>query len=438
VSVCRSSPGLLRPTAVDEKPVLMCVRVRVRSQATVFYASATAPEDAEMRRRAPMLLCGSILMVLLQCACVAGVAVGLALPSCSSSYQCMGGMYCRVNSKTAQDSLPSYLDSRCQYCGSVVPLPFQIDGECTFDDEGTRTLENPACRTLNWWGDVKSFDGYNSTLVSEVCAEPSDRLGIEGLGKETFFPASQVATWCARCVHPLDKTVDPLISKTRIKDNVDRMSKADWTTLLFATFVVAFSVVGELKDIELCHIAMIQAGDALSPRMLFALRLLGGLRRWTFLAILVTLIPALVVLEGGDALSVCFNTVAMLFLCEIDNICFRVGLSERVRSRVESVGRVELGDAEAAALARSKLVHVSVIVFCTLATVGSVALLFGEAASPATTATVWSFWIAGVLEEAIAPDATSSDKVRRACAVTVSWLLGLAAAVCFLFLSFLT
>ena len=141
--------------------------------------------------------------------------------------------------------------------------------------------------------------------------------------------------------------------------------------------------------------------------------------------------------SGGDALSVCFNTVAMLFLCEIDNICFRVGLSERVRSRVESVGKVELGDAEAAALARSKLVHVSVIVFCTLATVGSVALLFGEAASPFTTATVWSFWIAAVLEEAIAPDATASDKVRRACVVTASWLLGLTTAACFLFLSFL-
>ena len=65
--MCRSSPGLLRPAAVGEKPVLMRVRARVRSQATVFYASTTAPEDAEMRRRAPILLCGSILMVLLQC-----------------------------------------------------------------------------------------------------------------------------------------------------------------------------------------------------------------------------------------------------------------------------------------------------------------------------------------------------------------------------------
>ena len=68
-------------------------------------------------------------------------------------------------------------------------------------------------------------------------------------------------------------------------------------------------------------------------------------------------IPFLVGYKGGDALNVCFNTVAVLFLCEIDNIVYAVGVGERTKSRYEELGRVELEDVEAATLARSKTAH---------------------------------------------------------------------------------
>lgn len=45
--------------------------------------------------------------------------------------------------------------------------------------------------------------------------------------------------------------------------------------------------------------------------------LLGGIRRWVFLPGLLFLIPTLVWIKGGGALEVCFNTIAVLFLCEI-------------------------------------------------------------------------------------------------------------------------
>eukprot|EP01051_Picozoa_sp_SAG22_P016310 SAG22_NODE_2280_length_2761_cov_3.172802_2_plen_156_part_00 len=60
------------------------------------------------------------------------------------------------------------------------------------------------------------------------------------------------------------------------------------------------------------------------------------------------------------------HQIAILFLCDIDNITFKLALSERVRARVEDAGRVELGDAEAAALVRMKAIHVSLIVVCVL------------------------------------------------------------------------
>lgn len=53
--------------------------------------------------------------------------------------------------------------------------------------------------------------------------------------------------------------------------------------------------------------------------------------------------------------------MAILFLCELDNIAFTMGLSERVRARVEAVGRVELDEDAIAMLAYSKAVHVGAI-----------------------------------------------------------------------------
>ena len=65
----------------------------------------------------------------------------------------------------------------------------------------------------------------------------------------------------------------------------------------------------------------------------------GGLRRWVFLPALMITVIALVVFTGGLALNVCFSTVAILFIVEIDNLMFQVGFAERVRGRVEAAGR---------------------------------------------------------------------------------------------------
>jgi hypothetical protein len=56
---------------------------------------------------------------------------------------------------------------------------------------------------------------------------------------------------------------------------------------------------------------------------------------------------------------------------QIDNVAYVVGLSERVRTRVEEFGRVELRDAEAAVLVWSKAVHVVLLVGAVLVAVWS-------------------------------------------------------------------
>jgi hypothetical protein len=76
-------------------------------------------------------------------------------------------------------------------------------------------------------------------------------------------------------------------------------------------------VGGATQDKALCAIAIAHAGDQLSRGSRLALTVLGGVRRWLFLPMLIFVVPWLVMFKGGDALSVCFNTIAILFLTEV-------------------------------------------------------------------------------------------------------------------------
>ena len=93
-----------------------------------------------------------------------------------------------------------------------------------------------------------------------------------------------------------------------------------------------------------------------------------------------------------DALNVCFSTVAVLFLYGIDNIADDHGLSEEARMRVEERGRVDLGAAEAAALVRTKAVHVGLIVLLVTC------LVWSENIFVAVYLPLPAFWLGGVAE----------------------------------------
>jgi hypothetical protein len=176
------------------------------------------------------------------------------------------------------------------------------------------------------------------------------------------------------------------------------------------------------QDIELCAMAIRHAGDRIAPTYRFALSLLGGMRRWTFLPTMVMAAPWLVQYKGGDALSVCFNTVAVLFLCEIDNLLYAILLPERERARVEVEGRVELGEAEAAALMRSKAVHVAVLVVAVPCAVvggggGNAFVGFLTFLLP-----LLAFWLAGATE-AVLGSAGAGEACKEVGKVTGRWLL---------------
>lgn len=102
------------------------------------------------------------------------------------------------------------------------------------------------------------------------------------------------------------------------------------------------------------------------------------------------------------------STLAILFMCEVDNVAYTIGLSERVRTRYEQRGRVELTTTEATAMVRSKVAHVSLIVFAVLLTVESTSFIGGE--NPLIASTLLVFLLGGMVE-AFVPDTAAEVDV---------------------------
>jgi hypothetical protein len=127
-----------------------------------------------------------------------------------------------------------------------------------------------------------------------------------------------VTWWCAKCFQVTHEgkagVNDPINGITRATAYVDAMAFWDWTAMFFSIVIVAFAVCKELQDIELCTLAMNTTGGEVARLARYGLKMLTFLRRWVFLSVLTNCIPVLVWTQGADALSVCFNTVAILFL----------------------------------------------------------------------------------------------------------------------------
>eukprot|EP01046_Picozoa_sp_COSAG06_P046558 COSAG06_NODE_6614_length_2855_cov_3.132438_1_plen_226_part_00 len=199
-------------------------------------------------------------------------------------------------------------------------------------------------------------------------------------------------------------------------------------------------------SIELCKAAVYQARESLSVNWRRSLLLLNFCRRAVFLPILVTCIVILVTRRGGDALSVCLNTVAVLFitdlssmaqhaqiLChchvprrvidsscdsnalfpfwgaanahathprvyisctQVDNLTYELALSEAVRARMEEAGHVELSEAEWAVMKRTKYRHMYLIVGFVLCST----VLAGQVGQTGAALTLLTFAVGGVLE----------------------------------------
>jgi hypothetical protein len=267
-------------------------------QFVVFVATETAggQTDAGAAIKAqwlPRMMLAAVVIVVGQCATAAAIGTSTFIPSCMSNDQCPAHSFCSLQH-----------GDRCDPCGNSNPFPRQ------FDEQGG-VYNRP-------WED--NFVGFNLSTVYKLCSAPREVLPDRSdPDMDKYWRAANVQRWCEKCVHPIDGTVKNTFEKVIKANSRAAMALFDWFALAFTSFVVASTLAGELRDIQLCVLAIARAGDRLAQGPWRArLVLLCGVRRYVFLPMLVSTIPTLVLYRGGDALSVCFNAVAVLFLTEIE------------------------------------------------------------------------------------------------------------------------
>ena len=128
--------------------------------------------------------------------------------------------------------------------------------------------------------------------------------------------------------------------------------------------VVAFAVFSEMRDAMLCEIALREISKRREVPCSWKLAI-GGLsfaRYYVFLPYVVYSVMSLVLSDGGRVRDVCLNTVAVLFLLEVDNLAFLHGLSERARMEAEdNAGARQVTDAELRTMDAVKIVCVVAI-----------------------------------------------------------------------------
>ena len=122
-----------------------------------------------------------------------------------------------------------------------------------------------------------------------------------------------------------------------VKERMDSMMFQDWLTLLLASFVIAFAVFAEIRDVLLCEIALREISKQREvPRgWRYAIRGLNYARYFLLLPNIIVSVMSLVYEDGGRVKYVCLNTVAVLFILEVDNLAFLHGLGERTRMEAE-------------------------------------------------------------------------------------------------------
>ena len=117
-------------------------------------------------------------------------------------------------------------------------------------------------------------------------------------------------------------------------------SERRWRTrreILNYAQVVAFAVFVEMRDCLLCEKSLRDIAKRREvPRgWRFAIRGLNMARYYILLPNVILSVVMLVLNDGGNVKNVCLNTVAVLFLLEVDNLAFLHGLGERTRIEAE-------------------------------------------------------------------------------------------------------
>lgn len=323
-------------------------------QATVYFLTSKAEGDASSRKRAPFFFAWGFLLVVLQILAADGVLLGMVNQSCGNNDACVGGMYCHVT--------PGRTRGRCLYCGESAPL-VAYDSDIPVPGEPGKFKYYNRIETGSYpqkkvgFGreiEPTMFAGWNMTHVRQRCRHPyrsfkyAYEYEVEGDSRRVVvtdstdipdgiqprdwgspvsdfmvikdFSEATVERWCDSCVQMApDGILDVSVMNMKLlaQTNQQAMAPLDWAALVLCSYVVGLTIVGEIKDMALCEMAIERNKLELSQAWLIWLEILNRLRSAFFLQPLCASIPVVVLTQGGGAMATCFNTIAVLFITEV-------------------------------------------------------------------------------------------------------------------------
>ena len=265
--------------------------------------------DAPMLSKASFLLT-SLLLLMLQQMTLTSVAAGVSAPSCVDNNDCAAGSYCKMLTEER---------GFCLMC-------LRADGVTPFFGDGSALNATAYCATVPT-DDPVCMACYDGNL-------PGDGWNI-GWNMRMRFNAA-----------------------------TNRMCGGDWAALILVASVVGLYVAGELRDIKLCQITFETRDGSSAPAWVqAALLALGAWRQFAFLGMLTHIVAMLVLHRGSDAISICFNGVAVLFLLDVDVYLFEFWVPEKMRERMEEFGAPTVSEDDAQYLAILKRYHAILVAF---------------------------------------------------------------------------
>lgn len=224
---------------------------------------------------APLFFAAGFLMVLGQCLCTASLIMGTSRLACASTDHCNPGQWCRVGER-----------NRCNYCGDYAGLAGFINETTTADrcsDEGAEA-----------W--IAEFDAIRRQNPEEFFDQNADKLPELG---------PLLEEWCNTCVHAVNGHVNNMTQGQATALSIAAMGAPDIMVFILTSYIVALTIVGELRDIHLVTLRFARAETAVSMPWQILFGILNAMRRYMFAPGLVVVIGMLVAYEGGDALSLC-------------------------------------------------------------------------------------------------------------------------------------
>lgn len=299
----------------------------------------------------------SALMVLVQVSTLTAVWVSEFAPRCQFNLHCQRPENFCVPLPADGETYPPGIQSR--RCGWCTPEVEYLFGAIYAGMNVTNATAFCSDRTM-WKSDFCNNDPLirSSTYFVErsprtgeaiACAHPACFV----CGVSSDPPVLFRATSQSQSEPDNERSSWGIISERNwIEGNAKMMLNSDKGTLLLTSLLVSWGLASEIRDVKLCEMTI----EARGANTLWRLPLLAILvvRQFVVVPAVMICVPILVLYDGGDSYSIALNTVAALFLLQVDDHAFTYALPDWIRIHILEFGRAEIGEAEAQTLSLAK------------------------------------------------------------------------------------